>query len=232
MSNSILNNAKNLATMATATHKPHFLRFLLKQTGTIVTLVIVGAFLLALLFFVLQQPALGADWKDLYADYIDPWIAIGTLLAAGAIWIHTQIVEFRASWPQKMHVVYALFDWEKEQWTVHAEILNAPLNGPSEIRNWGQNIARTFFKTGNISAIGFQIIPGRRIGKQLKTTHYILFFLEEPFSGKDRRIGSYRYHDSGATWEYLEGDSPTEEFPHLSSILLSTPQPQPKSQHP
>lgn len=227
MSNSILNNAKNLATMATATHKPDFLRFLLKQTGTVVTLVIVGIFLLALLFFVLQQPALGADWKDLYADYIDPWIAIGTLLAAGAIWIHTQIVEFRASWPQKMHVVYALFDWEKEQWTVHAEILNAPLSGEADLRNWAQSIAQTVMQAGRISFTGFQIKPGRRIAKARKTIHYILFFLDEPFP-KEARTGSYRYHDSGATWEKLEQVPDSEQFPHLSSILLSTPQPKRK----
>ena len=184
--------------------------------------IVVGILLLvfALILFVLK-PQMPQAWKEGYGDYLDPLLAVGTLLAAGVLWLQSTRKEFHESWPKKLHVVYALYDEDAGKWKAHLQILNAPLAGESDIRAWGQSLAQTALGCGRIEFSGFRILAPRTDTRKQNTIYSVLVFLTKAMSEN----GVVRFDDSGANCSRLEQVPAGEAIPQLAEILKKTPKP-------
>ena len=134
---------------------------------------------LAILFLI----CILVGWEKCYADYVDPSIAIGTLLVAIIVWYNEKRENWRTTWTKKLHVIYLLKD--KEGWREHMIVVNAPLAGESDIRQWGQSLAQTAIPKimGRIEFTGFKITPPETDTSQQLKHFGLMIFLSKEIKG-------------------------------------------------
>ncbi len=200
-----------------------FTRFLWSQSWQ--QLIGVSALLFLAMSMVLFHPAFPNCWKESFANYLDPLIAIGTLIIASLVWFNEQRENWQAQLPKRLHIRYLLP--EGDTWHTHVTVVNAPLTGESDIRQWGQSIGQTIFPQAlqegeradqnwaRINFTGFRVIqiqgnPGIR-------NYGLLVFLAAPIKGADDGK-VYTFAQDGARWQKsdkLPDDFPEEAFSGL-----------------
>jgi hypothetical protein len=146
-------------------------------------------------------------WPPAFADYLDPIIAIGTLLVAGVVWRNEKEENWRARLPKKLNILY-LID-RKTHWDTHVTVIDAPLVGESDIRQWGQSIGQTIFPQegekfdqswARINFTGFFIGTPKLDRKRKVMAYELLVFLRDPIKGAQEGH-CYVFDANGSKWQ-------------------------------
>jgi hypothetical protein len=105
-----------------------------------------------LFFFVLDPPKLNIGLKTNWDFWLSAYIAMATLLFAVFIWYNDKRMTWRSTLPKKLNINYLHNN------KCFCEVINAPLTGESDIRNWGQSIGQTILNGfTRINFSGFKI---------------------------------------------------------------------------
>lgn len=178
-------------------------------------------FLLVTAVIVFMEMKTDAWWSGTFADYLDPIIAIGTLLVALLVWLNTKAENWRSSWPKKLHVLYLVK--RENGWQTHVRILDAPLTSDADIRSWGQSLGQTGVpgSKDRIPFTGFKIVPGP-LDRKNKITHTCLIvFLSDVITGaKDGQI--FLFDEHGSAMSEAKNIPDNHPIHHLDSHI---PQP-------
>lgn len=201
------------------------------QQSKVQVILVVGLVFVAVLLLVLR-PAISACWKATFSDYLDPMIALGTLIVTVGVWYNEQIENWKAQLEKRLHIIYLLrID---DQWHHHVTVVNAPLAGKDDIRNWGQSIGQTIFPQeileevkpdptwARISFTGFKIAMSGKLDKQRKHQYYgLLVFLSAPIKGADDGK-VYVFDADGATWAKHDKVPSQYSLEELNSAIPKT----------
>ncbi|MEP7372573.1 MAG: hypothetical protein ABI675_04240 [Chitinophagaceae bacterium] len=115
------------------------------------------AVMLTLIIAVIVYYSYGKPFVTQWNDWINTLITIATLFIAVFVWINETVVKWENSLQKKLDIVY-LYNNE-----VFATVLNAPLAGENDIRNWGLSIGQTILNQRvSINFSGFKIEGPKR----------------------------------------------------------------------
>lgn len=164
----------------------------------------------------------GRCWAGIFADFLDPAIAIGTLIVAGMVWWNEKQENWRAQWPKRLHVIY--LREENGLWKQNVIVIDAPLAHEADIRSWGQSIAKTVLgaKIGNISFTGFKIVP-EIVDTNSGTKHFgLLIYMKEKIASiEDGEV--FRFDGDGSQSARL---TELPQSPHpIHQFITYIPQP-------
>jgi len=122
---------------------------------------------------------------------IDLYIVSATFIIALFIWYNEKNQDWGNYLPKKLNIYYIENEME------HASIINAPLNGESDIRNWGLSIGQTILNKGNrINFIGFKT-TGPQLQKERRIQLYNLYIYLSSAITYLPEITTYEFSDDG-----------------------------------
>lgn len=153
-------------------------------------------------------------WGNLFANYLDPMIAVGTLLVAILVWWNEKRKTWRNTWPKRLQIYFLLR--EEGEWRPQVTVLDAPLTSESDIRTWGISIGGTVVpgKRTSMDFSGFRIASGR-LNQQAKTMDYgLLVFLKNRIDvPQDGQV--YAYDAEGTALEPIDKVPDAHPIHHL-----------------
>lgn len=171
-----------------------------------------------------------AGWEQAFAGWLDPAIAIGTLIVAVMVGWNERHENWRAALPKKLNILYVVADGN--DWKTHVTVLDAPLAGEADIRQWGQSIGQTIFPQETapgqkpdrdwtrISFTGFRVAEGETDHQRGIVPYYLVVFLRNKIKGaKDQHV--YLFDTYGARWSPIAQvpDSHSDIHQQLLSLL-------------
>jgi hypothetical protein len=115
-------------------------------------LLVIAGLLIAALFLPLSlSESFVNSFSKQWSQWLEAFLAFALVIVAVAIWLNEQREEWVRSLPKKLNVQYML------DGDLFCEIRNAPLTGESDIRAWGQSLAKTCVrsKAAEINFTGF-----------------------------------------------------------------------------
>lgn len=147
--------------------KSNKLNYISSEIKLIAIVFTVFAIILILLIY-FQVDFVGSNW-----DHIEPYIAYATIGIAIALWVHNLVSSYRENLPKVLNID---FEYKDE---ICAKVINAPLVGEDDIRNWGQSIGQNQVnKETRLKFAGFSIQGPNR--KDRKSIYHLTIFLDDP----------------------------------------------------
>jgi hypothetical protein len=132
------------------------------KVQVLLALLLVAAFVLWVVKSLSQSMSFGAMWQS----WMEAFIAFGTILIAVFIWINEKKQDWENSLPKRLNAVFVYGETDRIY-----EVVNAPLAGDDDVRQWGQQIGMQMNQNRHLKFRGFKVQAAKR---DLENRKYVM----------------------------------------------------------